>query len=62
MNWQAIARAIQMEAAYWMALTVAPNRDCWVETFRYFYRRGDDPTPYGVPFIIDFGRELEGIS
>lgn len=62
MNWKALAKAIRLEAAYWMALVVTPTRDHWEETFTFFYRRGDDPTPYGVPFIINFSRELEGVQ
>ncbi len=60
MNWQIIAEAIRRDAAYWMALVVCPNRDRWVDTYRFFYNHGDRTITFKVPFVVDFEKELCG--
>lgn len=63
MNWQAIAHCIRCEAAYWMALIVCPSKEAWEGTYEFFYKRGEDVTTseslFSVPYIIDFGKEIE---
>jgi hypothetical protein len=61
MRFDIIAEAIRREAAYWMALIVCPARECWDETYRHYYRNGSDIGPFNVPFVINFGKELEGV-
>jgi hypothetical protein len=58
MNWQNIAHAIRQDAAYWMALVVCPCREQWKDTYRYFYSRAEMASPFVVPFVINFEKEL----